>query len=176
MDASTFRFVTPRALRNNIVESVEFAGFLWVLAQEVDDEYQDEVVRTVVLYNIAIIEALLLFWAKKHNIRFYDEKYRHPTPLAREFQKTDQILVVAYQSKTDREESRIWLHDLIVKGEQFLGKELRDEVASLQDIRNTFHLSRVRRTLSLKKAKESFDVVLQVVNKVKKEVLKKNYR
>lgn len=174
MDASTFSFVTPKALRNNIVESVEFAAYLWVLTQTVENKFKDEAVRTVILYNISIIEALLLFWAKKQKIKFYDEKYHHATSLAREFQRTDQDLVVAYRSKREREESRIWLHDLIVKGQQFLGKELRNEVASLQDIRNTFHLSRVRRALSLKKAAGSFDVVLQVVNKVEKEVLRRN--
>lgn len=68
MDADAFNFVTPKAFRTNIVESVEFVGWLWVLAQKTEEKYQDEMVRTVILYNMSIVEALLLFWAKKQKV------------------------------------------------------------------------------------------------------------
>lgn len=68
MDADAFNFVTPKAFRTNIVESVEFVAWLWVLAKETEEKYQDEMVRTVILYNMSIVEALLLFWAKKQKV------------------------------------------------------------------------------------------------------------
>lgn len=170
MDSATFSFITPKLLRDNIVESVEFAGFLWVLAQEVDAEQQDEMTRTIILYNIAIIEALLLFWTKKQRIKFYEEKWSHSSVLPNEFQNPDRTMVIAYYTKTERAESRIWLHELIMKNSEFLGPALRKKVSDLQNIRNTFHLSRKRRVLSLRKAEDSFDIVLKVVGKIQKEL------
>ena len=76
MDTTAFSFITPRQLRMNIIESVDFAGYLWVLAQKIEKDYSDEIVRTIILYNISIIEALLLFRAKKEKIQFDKLLYR----------------------------------------------------------------------------------------------------
>lgn len=173
MDADAFNFVTPKAFRNNIVESVEFAAWLWVLTQKTEDKYQDEMVRTVILYNISIVEALLLFWAKKHKKKFFEDKYTDKYTLPTALQGTSgKKLLVAHFSKVEKSDSRIWLHDLIAEGKQLLGENLHDRVADLQDIRNTFHLSKPRRVLSPKKAEGSFDMVLEVVNKIKKDFQK----
>lgn len=127
MGADAFSFVTPKAFRTNIVESVEFVAWLWVLAQKVEEKYRDESVRTVILYNMSIVE---------------------------------------------KDDTRVWFHDLIAEGKQLLGKDLHDRVVDLQDIRNTFHLSKARRALSLKKAEGSFDVVLEVIHRIKKDIQK----
>lgn len=173
MDADAFNFVTPKTFRKNIVESVEFVVWLWVLAQKTEEKYQDEMVRTVILYNISIVEALLLFWAKKQKKKFFEDKYTDKHILPIKFQSaTDKELLVAHFSKVEKSDARVWLHDLIAEGKQLLGKDLHGRVTDLQDIRNTFHLSKTRRVLSLQKAESSFDVVLEVVNKIKKDLQK----
>lgn len=173
MDANIFDFVTPKALRKNIVESVKFVNRLWVLAQEVGQEYEDEMVRTIILYNISIVEALLLFRTKKQKMKFYDEVYLNTNLLPKSFQHTDQELVVAYRDKKKRDESRIWLNELIRENKIFLGKSLNKQISDLQSTRNTFHLSRIRSVLSLTKAEESFDIVLKLITKLQKEYSKK---
>jgi len=173
MDADAFSFVTPKAFRTNIVESVEFVAWLWVLAQKIEEKYRDESVRTVILYNMSIVEALLLFWAKKKKKKFFEDKYTDKHILPTELQGvTNKELLVAHFSKMEKDDTRIWFHDLIAEGKQLLGKDLHDRVVDLQDIRNTFHLSKTRRALSLKKSEESFDVVLEVVNKIKRDLKK----
>lgn len=173
MDADAFSFVTPKAFRTNIVESVEFVAWLWVLAHEIEDKYQDEMVRTVILYNMSIAEALLLFLAKKKKKKFFEDKYTDKYTLPTALQGApDKELLVAHFSKVEKSDTRVWFHDLIAESKQLLGKDLHDRVIDLQDIRNTFHLSKTRRALSLKKAEGSFDVVLEVVNKIKKDLKK----
>ena len=173
MDADAFNFVTPKAFRTNIVESVEFVGWLWVLAQKTEEKYQDEMVRTVILYNMSIVEALLLFWAKKQKKKFFEDKYTDKHILPNELQGVNgKELLIAHFSRVEKNDTRVWFHDLIAEGKQLLGKGLHTRVVDLQDIRNTFHLSKSRRVLSFKKAEGSFDVVLEVVNKIKKDLKK----
>ncbi len=171
MDVDAFSFVTPKAFRANIIESVEFAAWLWVLAQEIEDTYQDEMVRTVILYNMSVVEALLLSWAKRKKKKFFEDKYTDKHTLPAELQGiSGKELLIAHFSKIEKGDTRIWFHDLIAEGKAMLGKDLHDRAVDLQDVRNTFHLSKVRRGLSLKKAEDSFDVVLQVVNKIKNDL------
>ena len=173
MDARAFDFVTPKTFRTNIIESVGFVAYLWVLAQQIEEKYRDEMARTVILYNISIVEALLLFWAKKHKIKFLEDKYTEKYVLPKNLQGIpDKELLVAHCCKIEKPDARIWLHDLVSEGKQLLGSDLHSEIIDLQDIRNTFHLSKTRRTLSLDRAEDSFDVVLEVVNKIKKDITK----
>ena len=72
MEEDTFDFITPAAFRRNIIESVEFTAWLWVTAQGIESKYVDDINRTIILYNCSIIEALLLFRAKKKKIKFFD--------------------------------------------------------------------------------------------------------
>jgi len=173
MDADAFSFVTPKAFRANVIESVKFVAWLWVLAQKIEDEYQDETVRTVILYNMSIVEALLLFWTKKKKKKFFEDKYTDKYTLPIKLQGTSgKELLVAHFSRVEKDDTRVWFHDLIAECKQFMGKDLHDRVIDLQGIRNTFHLSKTRRALSLKKAEGSFDAVLEVVNKIKRDLKK----
>jgi hypothetical protein len=171
MDKKTFGFITPKSLRNNITESIEFAGWLWILAQKVEPKYQDEMVRTIVLYNIGVIEALLLFRAKRQKIKFFEDLYPHATCLPEPFQKTDYELIISYRHKKEKNESRIWLNELIKEQKLFLDS-LHDEIVNLQNIRNSFHLSKPRSGLSLERASISFDIVLKLAMSIQKEILK----
>ena len=173
MDASAFNFVKPKTFRANIVESVEFVAWLWILAHEIEEKYQDEMVRIVILYNMSIVEALLLFWAKKHKKKFFEDRYINKYTLPRVFQGVaDKELLLAHFSKTEKGDTRIWFHELIAESKQLLGKALHTRVVDLQDIRNTFHLSKRRQVLSLKKAESSFDVVYEVVDKIRRDLRK----
>src|SRR6056297_3185505 len=106
MDGDAFSYITPKALRKNIVESVEFAGWLWIASQTIENKYTDEIARTIILYNIAIVEALLLFRAKKQKIKFYREKCKKPSNLPREFQNKNSNIGLAFKVKTEKPESQ----------------------------------------------------------------------
>jgi hypothetical protein len=109
----------------------------------------------------------LLFRIKKEKLKFSDSNYKHLTTLPTPFRKAGAELIVAYRAEKKREESRIWLHEMIKKQEDFLGKKLSDEIRELQNVRNTFHLSRKRDALTMKKADDSFGTVVKLVNKLK---------
>jgi len=172
MDGDAFSFITPRSFRTNIIESVEFTAWLWVTAQKIEEKYTDEILRTIILYNSAIIEALLLFRAKKQKIKLYKTEYKQPSKLQTAFQNKSGNIVLAFQEKTERGEAHIWLSDLLREQKSFLGNKLHDEITSLQGVRNTLHLSRERETLSMKYAEESYDAVYKVVSKLKREMKK----
>ena len=168
MNGDDFSFITPKTLQVSIIESVEFATFLWILAQKIDSKYQDEMVRTIILYNIAITEALLLFRVKRENISFFDYEFKNICALPKAYQIDETEVVVAKRMLKKKNDKLIWLHELIKEQEVFLGKRLSKEIKELQDIRNTFHLSKQRSELSLKKAENSFGTVLKLVKKLQK--------
>lgn len=169
MDSEAFDFITPKQLRNNIIDSFEFVARFWLLALKIEPRYEDEMSRTIILYNISIIEALLLFSAKKRKIKFLELTYKIPTALPEQFQNSKEVLVLAYQSKTEKKENRVWLQDLIKEHKSFLGDSLHSDITDLQSIRNTFHLSANRSVLTLKRAEKSFDTVLKLFTKLQQE-------
>lgn len=84
-------FITPSTLRSNIKESLSYVGFLYTLSETIDTVYKDETIRTIVLYNSAVVEALLLFRAKKRKIKFPEEKFTLLTRFRKFSSKTKRI-------------------------------------------------------------------------------------
>lgn len=171
MDGNAFDFITPIAFRKNIIESVEFTAWLWVTAQGIELKYIDDINRTIILYNISIIEALLFFRVKKKKIKFLVQEYKHPHQLPAEFGKSNKIVVLAFRESTPKPDAQIWLSDLLKEQKDFLGKKLYEQIKELQDVRNTLHLSKKRsERLTLAKSQESFDSLLAVVTKIKNDI------
>lgn len=169
MPGDTFSFISPKAFRKNIVESVEFAAYLWILSQSTEPKYSDEMARTIILYNISIIEALLLYRAKKQKIEFTKTVYKEPSEIPSSFQTPGKRTVLAFRETILKSDSQIWLHDLILGQEDFLGNKLHKKIRDIQEVRNTYHLSKDRSKIYLQNAEDSFDIVLQLVNRVKLE-------
>lgn len=172
MNSNTLDFITSKALRKNMVESIEFAAWLWIFAQEIENKYKDEMFRTIILYNISIVEALLLFRAKRIKIKFFKYDYKESAELPKTFHPAGRQVFVTFRDKTTRNESQVWFYELIKEQKDFLDTTLHKQVVDLQDIRNTFHLSRPRSILSPEKVDESFAVVLKIINKIRKEIRK----
>ncbi len=171
MEEDTFDFITPAAFRRNIIESVEFTAWLWVTAQGIESKYVDDINRTIILYNCSIIEALLLFRAKKKKIKFLVQEYKRPHQLPAEFGHTNKIIVLAFRESTPKPDSQIWLNDLLKEQKNFLGKKLFEQMKELQNVRNTLHLSKKRSgRLTLEKSQESFDSLLAIVTKIKNDM------
>lgn len=170
MDGNDFDFITPKAFRSNITESIEFAAWLWVVAQSIESKYVDDINRTIILYNIAVIEAILLFRAKKKKIKFLTQEFKSPHNLPATFFQKKKVVVMAFRENNPKPESQIWLNDLIREQEAYLGKKLFADIKELQEVRNTLHLSKKRsERLTLDKSQKSFDALLALVQKVKRE-------
>lgn len=169
MGSENFNFITPKSFRQNIVESVNFVAKLWIIGEEIEARYQDEVARTIILYNTSIVEALLLFRAKKKRLKFFKTEYKTPTLLATVFQNKDSNVVLAFQFKTPKGESEIWLNDLIKEQKDFLGK-LYDTVRDLQIMRNTIHLSIERNGVDFSTVEKSYDIVVKLAEKIKNDL------
>lgn len=91
MEDDFLDFITPSTLRSNIKESLSYVGFLYTLSETIDTVYKDETIRTIVLYNSAVVEALLLFRAKKRKIKFPEEKLLILTRFRKFSSKTKRI-------------------------------------------------------------------------------------
>ncbi len=132
MAGNDFDFISPVAFRKNIIESVEFTSWLWVTAQSIESKYVDDINRTIILYNISIIEALLLFRAKKRKIKFLVQEYKNPYKLPAEFSKANKIVVLAFRESTPKSDSQIWLSDLLKEKRNFLGKKLYEQIKNFK--------------------------------------------
>jgi len=171
MDGNDFSFITPAPFRKNIIESVEFTAWLWVAAKGIEKRFVDDINRTIILYNISIIEALLLFRVRKLKIKFMTQEYKKAHELPIQFRKANQSVVVAFRENITKADSQIWLNDLLREQQNFLGDKLHQQIKTLQDARNTLHLSKKRsERFTLQKSQASFDALLAVVTKMKKEI------
>jgi len=172
MEGASFSFIKSSSLRKKITESIEFSVLLWTASEGIETKYKDEIYRTIILYNIAIIEALLLLYTKQLKIKLPAEDcYTNSFSFPKYFQQMkDGEIVVSLRKKTEKVDSQIGLNDLIRVNKNYLGESLYKEVKSLNSIRNTFHLSKKRTNLSPSKEKSvsSFNTLLKIIEKMKK--------
>lgn len=169
MEDDFLDFITPSTLRSNIKESLSYVGFLYTLSETIDTVYKDETIRTIVLYNSAVVEALLLFRAKKRKIKFPEEKFTYTHSIPKIFQQDKKNIILALHTTTEKPENRVWFRDLVREQKDFLGKKLSQNIIEMYDIRNTFHLSKKRSGLDSKKVESSSKLVLDVIKKLHRE-------
>lgn len=174
MDNANFDFVQDLGLRKNLVDSIKFLSFLWLLRDSKNENGQ-EIDRTIMLYSASIIEALLLDYCKRKKIQFTEEKYTHDQVLSKNFPTCldskkfmNGKIVLAIKSEKIKSDNAITFENLLEKLSGFLGKRLAKEVYALKDTRNTLHLSKSRKTIELKEAEKSMNNVLKVIEKVSK--------
>lgn len=171
MSTPDLSFITPIRFRKNISDSLRFSGFLYISAKSIEMEYGDDIVRTIILYNTAIIEALLLFRYKKKKLKHQLVEYRDVYTLPNSYQSKNKIIVLALKHTTKKKEERLWLNELLLVQKDFLSESLLNNIKFLQDTRNTLHLSKKRvNNLTIKNADKSFDVLYEVITKVEKDL------
>ncbi len=172
MSEDGFDFIDNQNLRNNIIDSINYIATLWIQAGTIEKAHHQELYRTIIFYNVSIIEALLLFLCTKKSISITQDKYTEPHRLPDIFQKTGGETYIAVKKRVRKTYADISFADTLSTTEDLLGKSLFKKIADLKDLRNTVHLAKSRTLIKRKVVKDSSDTVFKLVRKVQKELIK----
>ena len=144
-------FITDTKLRKTVEDSIEHT---YVLLKETKEDsksarYKEETYRVIVLYTVAVIETVLLYLYKRSGEGMTSIDYKFIKTLPSEYCHSSEIgskVVVAVQKITNKPEHKIGMQDLVsfFKDKKVMKKETVDKLISINDIRNTFHLSKSR--------------------------------
>lgn len=167
MQQANFDFVKNVELRKNIIDSIPFLSYLWLLASANKEGNTQEMFRTFILYNASIIEALLLDYCQTHGIIFTKVEYSNDCELSASYQLhidgnkyQKGKIVISTRHEIEKRGRDITFVDMIEKLKGFLDKELVNDIRELNDIRNTFHLSKERKKAITKKDAEKASTTL----------------
>lgn len=174
-------FIEDLTLRKTIEDSIEFA---YALREEAKREgkstlYKEETNRVIILYTVAVIEAILLYLFKRSGKEIFGVEYKFPSQLGEEYHHSsdkDSRVVVAVQKKTKKEDIKIMMNDLIkfFQDENFIKPEMLADLLRTNDLRNTFHLSKSREeaVCDTSRVESALKLLLDVIEDVPKAVLK----
>ena len=174
-----FDFVKDNKLKANLIDSVKFLSFLWALRSK-KHEVSEEVYRTIILYSASIVEALLLNYCKRKELKFFEVKYSKPHSFPKIYQSVLDIntyqngeVVLAVKHRVEKKDNgSITFTDLLEELETFLGQRLIKKIKEVKNIRNTLHLSKSRDKLRKQDTEKATKVLLEVVDKLSKEAKK----
>ncbi len=146
-----FDFIRNENLRVIIKGSIEY---IYALLEglkngEKSELYREETYRTIILYVISIIEAILLYFYKEINGKIEYSEYKFMQYLSENYickEKDNLPIIVAAEEKIVKKDYQISLHDLVkfFRGKKLIRREKADEILELNDIRNTFHFNKPR--------------------------------
>lgn len=175
-------FVTDAGLRRTIENSVEYmyALFEEIKEKEKSDLYKEETYRVIILYAVSVIEAVLLYLYKKHadEMTFLEYKYIQTLPPEyHHLSNADSRVVVAVQKREKMAEYKVGMSDLVdfFKERKLMKKETAEQVLQINDLRNTFHLSKPRdkAVCDIAQVESAIKLLVYVIQNVQKSVLKK---
>lgn len=166
-------FITDADLRKTLEDSIEYIYSLHEQSKFDKQQplYQQETRRVIILYIVSVIEGLLLFSYKLQSekltrIEYKDvcqlpELYRHKT-------KSNFPVVIAVREEVMRNDFEIGLRDLIglFKRRKFISERLSEDLLDINNLRNTFHLTKQRTqncdTINVEKALTLLVEILEI--------------
>lgn len=175
-------FITDAGLRQTIENSTEYMYALSEEAKEKEksDLYKEETYRVIMLYTVSVIEAVLLYLYKKHEDEMTFLDYKFVQPLPSEYghsSNTNSRVVVAVQKREKMAEHKIGMGDLVCffKERNLMKKETAEQILQINDLRNTFHLSKPRdkAVCDIVQVESALKLLVYVIQNAPKSVLKK---
>jgi len=169
-----FNFIKDIELKNAIEDSVNFIVLLNSINQDSTDLFKEEKYRTLILYIVAIIEALLYYYLvfKNKKITYIEYKNINYIPYLKYKGLEDESVVIAIQKEKSKISSQIGLSDLLefFKKEKLMKSETAEKISNLNNIRNTFHLSKKRKDLDLTKemVEDGLELLVYVIENIAK--------
>ncbi len=141
-------FIKNVALRRKIEQAIAASVFFRLQAQAAGSpEFTKEMFRISLLYIAAIIEAMLLYVYKDCNFSDTEREYKFPHAIPQEFQHDKRgKIVIAIEVDTKRHERALHLGFLAtyIQKERVISTQITERIRRVNDIRNTFHLSKSR--------------------------------
>lgn len=174
-------FVQDAGLRKTIEDSIEFATALREEAKRENKStlYQEETNRVIILYTVAVIEAILLYLYKRSGKEMFLTEYKFPEQLSEQYKHLSDHgarIVVAVQKKVKREDHQIMMSDLIkfFQEKKWIKEGMAGDLSRTNELRNTFHLSKARKDVVCDTARveSALKLLIDVIENVPKAVLR----
>lgn len=168
-------YITDTVLRRRIEDSIEYIYALHTQSKqiEISDIYRSETYRVIIVYVVAIIEALLFYIYQQRNQKITKIEYKEKIFLNGAYchSLVAGNVIVAVQKIIEKTESEIGLKELV----EFLGKEkvLKEEtltqLLAMLPFRNSVHL-RQKNTppCTIKNVETTFDFLLYIITHTEK--------
>jgi len=166
-------FIKDKELRATIENSIEYIYALFEQSNNSEQKelYREETYRVIILYVISAIEAVCLYLYKERGEKMECLEYKFVKTLPREFshnKKSGSLVVVAVQEKIEKKEHQIGLYDLIIffRNKGLILEKTANDILELNDVRNTFHLSKPRnKSCDLKRVESALKLLVHTIKK-----------
>lgn len=173
---SNFHFIKDRDLRKILEDSVEYIYLLFEKSTDdgETDLFREETHRVIILYVISTIEAILLYFYKTRGEKMTKSEYRFLQTLPSEFGykgRKNAPVVVAVQENIELKEQEITMHKLVTffKDKKLIFEKTADDILELNDLRNTFHFSKLRsKKCDLEQAEKALGLLVRTIEKAPK--------
>ncbi|GEM_PF-924432 len=173
-------FITDGSLRKTIEDSIDYTYFLFEESKKRSDKklYQEEACRVIILYTVSIIEAILLYFYKKGGYQASYTEYKYIASLPEGYghkEASGGHVVIAVQRQVNVEEYKITLKVLVdyFKDQKLVSKQITKEILAINDLRNTFHLSKSREKIScnVTQVERAFKLLVYAIQKAPKDLI-----
>ncbi|MFA5830031.1 MAG: hypothetical protein WC843_06110 [Candidatus Gracilibacteria bacterium] len=176
---SNFDFIKDENLRNTLDDAIEFIYVLFKRSKEEGQKelYKEETHRIIILYVVSAIEAVLLYFYKDRGERIKHPEYKFVQALSPKFghsEKKGCPLVIAVQEK--KEKDQIGMRDLVTffKAKKLIEEKMANDILELNDVRNTFHLSKPRaKSCDVKQVEAALQLLVHTIENAPKALEKK---
>jgi hypothetical protein len=175
-------FITDASLRKTVGDSIEYTYLLFEESKRRTDNklYQEETCRVIVLYVVSIIEAILLFFYKKGGYQIPHIDYKYVEILPEKYthmEASGDRVVVAIQKRGNKEEFQIGLKSLadFLESQKLISKRAASEILAINNLRNTFHLSKPRGKIAcgVRQVERALKLLVYIIERSPKGLLKK---
>lgn len=110
-------FIKDRALQKTIEDSIEYTNVLFKEAQDNESKlFKEETYRVIILYVIAIIEAILLYVIKERGDKITSMIYTNPSEISKKIKHSDypnEKLIIAVQTEKIKNDKELGVQDLV---------------------------------------------------------------
>ena len=172
---SDFDFIKDSLLRKNIEDSIEY---IYLLHQESKEKgknilYKEETNRVIILYVISVIEALFLYFYKNISEKDVNIDYKVLQELPKDIisKKEKGKIVLALKQENEKKEYELMLHTLVNFFEKVgrIKSSTKTRILELNQLRNTFHLSKKRKNkCNTKAVEDALDLLVYVIKNISK--------
>ncbi len=172
-------FIKDKELRKTIEDAVQYIYIIFDQANNSESElYQEETYRVIILYVIAIIEAIMLYVLEKRGekITYIDYKYTEAVSSEiRHSEEPNSSVVIAIQKELDKPNEKIGFTELItfIKTNGLMKEKFAEEILKINSIRNTFHFTKPRNqiTCEVKMVEKALDLLVKVIQGAPKAIV-----
>lgn len=173
-------FIKSTALKKTIEDSVEYMNVLFDTTKDSSsDAYKEETYRVIILYVVAVIEAILLYVLKERGDEIMSVTYKNASEISKKVKHEEypkDIFVTAIQCKEVKADQQIGVQDLVgfMKRNKLMRKKTAEGILEINNIRNTFHLNKSRTNISLEleKVERAFSLLYKIIEGAPKAIAK----